>query len=462
MVLTCAICGFRAKPGCGIKFHRLPLRNPTALKKLLPLLSIYRKNIPISKYTRICSQHFDGRGKKRQVSRTSPGRCLEKRGNDIEILVQACKQEANLTDNGNLFILAEACEQEEKILHNAPDGLIGLDLLSEACNEKEYLKTTVDEVDLCSNLDVKTNHSISSKSVQTDANEMLCVQNVINNKRKLKYFTGFADAELFWICFNFVTYGQMSVDKRYALSLEEQFLLVLVRLKLGITIELLAYMFGISDSTVGSIFDSWVEIMFRRFKILNIWPSREEILNTMSQSVAKKYPNLRCIIDCTEIKIPHPKNPSAQQLTFSNYKNCNTAKALIGIAPTGAISFISDLYGGCISDKEITKLSGILEKCQEGDVVLADRGFTIQEYTTAYGIELNIPAFKEHGKQLDPYDVANSRRIANTRIHVERAIGRIKNYQILNNIGSVYMLPKLNKICYICSMLSNFKEVLIK
>ena len=73
-----------------------------------------------------------------------PGRCLEKRGNNIEILVQACKQQADLIDNRHLFVLTEAREQEENILHNAHDGLIGLDLLSETCNEKEYLKTTVD------------------------------------------------------------------------------------------------------------------------------------------------------------------------------------------------------------------------------------------------------------------------------------------------------------------------------
>ena len=59
-------------------------------------------------------------------------------------------------------------------------------------------------------------------------------------------------------------------------------------------------------------------------------------------------------------------------------------------------------------------------------MVLADKEITVQEYTTSYGIDLNIPAVKEHGKQLDQYDIANSRGIANIRIHVERAIGRIK------------------------------------
>lgn len=89
------------------------------------------------------------------------------------------------------------------------------------------------------------------------------------------------------------------------------------------------------------------------------------------------YPNTRCIIDATEIFIEMPANPSAQQLTFSNYKNRNTLKALIGITPSGVISFISDLYGGNISDKKLTQFSGLLDLLEPGDAVMADRGFTI-------------------------------------------------------------------------------------
>ena len=46
-----------------------------------------------------------------------------------------------------------------------------------------------------------------------------------------------------------------------------------------------------------------------------------------------------------------PQNPSAQQLTFSSYKNHNSFKALIATLPSGAVSFVSDLFGGNISDK---------------------------------------------------------------------------------------------------------------
>lgn len=41
------------------------------------------------------------------------------------------------------------------------------------------------------------------------------------------------------------------------------------------------------------------------------------------------------IVDATEIYIEGPPNPTAQQATFSNYKNRNALKALVGIDPSG-------------------------------------------------------------------------------------------------------------------------------
>ena len=46
---------------------------------------------------------------------------------------------------------------------------------------------------------------------------------------------------------------------------------------------------------------------------------------------------------------------------FSSYKNHTTVKGLVGITPSGAITFLSQLYSGCISDREIVERSGILD-----------------------------------------------------------------------------------------------------
>ena len=74
--------------------------------------------------------------------------------------------------------------------------------------------------------------------------------------------------------------------------------------------------------------------MFRRFKLLDIWPSKNQVMNTVPLSIALKHPSLRVIIDSTEIKISQPKGTANRQITFSNYKNYNYAKALVGISPT--------------------------------------------------------------------------------------------------------------------------------
>ena len=105
------------------------------------------------------------------------------------------------------------------------------------------------------------------------------------------------------------------------------------------------------------------------------------------------YPTTRCIIDATEIFIQTPSNPQAQQLTFSSYKNHNTLKALVAVTPSGAICFVSNLYGGNISDRELTKQSGLLDLLEPGDSVMADRGFTIADMLDVRGVMLNIPPF---------------------------------------------------------------------
>ena len=124
-------------------------------------------------------------------------------------------------------------------------------------------------------------------------------------------------------------------------------------LRLGLYEQDLAYRFQISQSSVSRICSTRINFCLL-FKELPIWPTRSIIDSHMPCIFQDLYPSTRCIIDATEIFIQKPQNASAQQLTFSNYKNHNTYKVLIAISPSGAISFVSDLFGGNISDKELT------------------------------------------------------------------------------------------------------------
>jgi len=146
----------------------------------------------------------------------------------------------------------------------------------------------------------------------------------------------------------------------------------------------------------------------------------------LPKEMATKYRAVRCTVDCTEIFIQCPRHLELQALTWSDYKKHNTAKYLIAIAPNGMISFVSRGWGGRTSDKHIVKESGFLNLVDPGDVILANHGFTIQAELLMLGAKLEVPPASSGWEQQTAEDVAKTKKIANARIHVERAIGRMK------------------------------------
>jgi len=119
--------------------------------------------------------------------------------------------------------------------------------------------------------------------------------------------------------------------------------------------------------------------------------------------------------------------------------------------------FISHLYGGCISDKEITSKSGFIDKLQRGYEVMADQGFNIQEMLASKGVKVNVPPFMNQSGQFTKQEILATRRIATLRIPVERAIECIRNYHILDFIPTTLCKSGLiDMIFFVCAMFTNF------
>lgn len=208
------------------------------------------------------------------------------------------------------------------------------------------------------------------------------------------------------------------------LTVKEESVLVLVRLRRGFDVEVLGDLFGIHASNISRIFITWINFLYLELKFLIAWPSKEQVKSTLPKQF-KYFPKTRAIIDCTEFFIQKPSLPSSQRVTWSQYKHHNTFKSLVGISPTGAFTFISKLFTGSISDRRIVEESGFVNKLEYGDDIMADRGFLIRDLLARNYATLNIPPFSM-GKQMTGKAVTKTRRIASARIHVERAIGRLK------------------------------------
>ena len=78
---------------------------------------------------------------------------------------------------------------------------------------------------------------------------------------------------------------------------------------------------------------------------------------------------------------------------------------------------------GRTSDKHVTENCGFLDNLLPGDIVLADRGFDIDEMVGMMCAEVKIPTFTRGRSQMNARDIESTRELAHLRIHVERVTG---------------------------------------
>ena len=102
------------------------------------------------------------------------------------------------------------------------------------------------------------------------------------------------------------SYYQRSPSKKKSgrkrqLSVTEEVVLVLCRVRLGLLNFHLGHMFGVSESSVSKIVTTWICMLSKNLvDTLLRWPTREEVLKSMLKSF-KRYPDTRTVIACNRI-----------------------------------------------------------------------------------------------------------------------------------------------------------------
>ena len=81
----------------------------------------------------------------------------------------------------------------------------------------------------------------------------------------------------------------------------------------------------------------------------------------------------------------------------------------------------------------ISETCGIMEKINPGDTLGADKGFNISDFLINKCSKLMIPPFLKDKGNFSKRNAKKTLNIAKARIHVERAISRIKDFKILRN-----------------------------
>lgn len=241
---------------------------------------------------------------------------------------------------------------------------------------------------------------------------------------------------------------------------QNQIFIMLVRLRTGILLQDLAYRFGISVSYVSKICITWIMFLYKQFSTINIFPQRETDRSKIPK-VFRKFKNIRTVIDGFEVRCQKPKDYREQGNTYSNYKASATYKFLIGMHIRGGVCFLSDAFEGAISDKNLFIKSGIMNNLRSGDVILADRGFNIADICNEIDCKVIIPPFLSGRKQFTKEEVELTRTVASARVHVERIIGRVKEFRLLQKVIPNALVSIVSQMVFVVAMLVNFQEPIV-
>lgn len=253
---------------------------------------------------------------------------------------------------------------------------------------------------------------------------------------------------------------KLHYDIKFLLNTTERIFLTLAKLKLNISYKCLAVFFNISDTTCKNYFLETIDILYLVLKTVIVWSSKDIVRRNMPKCF-KNYIDTRVILNCIETSVERPKCLTCRIRTYSHYKGNHTIKSMIGISPDGLICFLSNVYGGRASDKIIFNESDILNKCIEGDAIMVDKGFLIDAECAEKGIKLHRHPFLGKQKQLSVEDGFQNSEIARARVHVERAIQRIKIFKIFpTKVPWIYLQKIDNIMTIICGIVNITKPII--
>ncbi|KAK3543401.1 hypothetical protein QTP70_020422 [Hemibagrus guttatus] len=462
MVHTCVVAGCRNRrtPGTALSFYRFP-RDPE--RKQRWIAAVNRKGWVPNEGSRLCSNHFiSGKQVKNPrspdyVPSVFTSATLSSDIKEAHAFEPYDKQEAQVEAANALLFLQGQGRFNEGHIHNQCQGepestssCVNSDderkdgeVMEESENESKeeelprnrFTKSVIYEakVNALKKENMKLKESLEKMSL-TEASFK-------NDPEKVQFYTGLPNYFVFetvmWLLL-----PHMKGDKNAKLSKFQQLLLTLMRLRLDLRNQDLAYRFGVKVSTITRTVHRIINIMFTMLVPTAVfWPSRVELRKNLPEAVKCTYPDCAVIIDCFTVSLEKAVSidthrQAARATREMNNRSSQSAfvselKYVIGVAPQGAVMFVSRGAPGNISDKTLVESCGLLHKLLPGDVVLAERDFGITDLVGAHRAELMVTSSELNKLKQSNQDTRDEASLAATEIlhvnkHVERVIQMVK------------------------------------
>lgn len=134
----------------------------------------------------------------------------------------------------------------------------------------------------------------------------------------------------------------------------------------------LSRMFEIAENVISNIFLTWVSLIKKTMEWTQYLAKSKTCKIVLTIKFPKMLPENKGHYRWNRMCNTNNKNPAKQQATFSTFKKRNAIQFLVGTTPGGLVSYISEVYGGFTSDRQIVERSNLLHVCDRKDSIMTN------------------------------------------------------------------------------------------
>jgi hypothetical protein len=215
----------------------------------------------------------------------------------------------------------------------------------------------------------------------------------------------------------------------FDLEPHNQLLLTVIWLRLYPIHEVLAYLFGVSDTTVGRAIGRVLPLLEASGQDTMRMPDPGRKRRRSLDALLAETPDLVVVIDTFEQPIQRPQERKVADTYYSGKKKRHTLKSQVAVdEETGQIVDVPESALGPAADIKVLEESGLLERLPEGVGAIGDLAYVGIEKLHPSGLGA-APRKKPRGKERPAEDVEYNRAFSKRRIVVEHTIGRMRRYQ---------------------------------
>lgn len=220
----------------------------------------------------------------------------------------------------------------------------------------------------------------------------------------------------------------------FELDPRNQILLTVIWLRVYPIQEVLAYLFGVSDTTVGRTIARVLPLLEASGRDTMRMPDPGRKRRRSLDALLADTPELAVVIDTFEQRVQRHHDRKTADAHYSGKKKQHTLKSQVAVdEETGQIVDVAESVPGPTADIKLLAESNLLDRLPDGIGGLGDLAYVGIAKLHPQGLGA-APRRKPRGKDRPPEDVCYNRAFARRRIVVEHSIGRMRRYQALSQM----------------------------